>query len=199
MPFIKVSMNETLCRKGEPQMKLYDKFTTYFLLGFLLAFNVGLVIVCGVIYYHYLIESYRPEDGFVGIALMLGSLLAVDIAGHKCQAFIRFLVRCKFNEKGIYCHGFCVKSWFIPWDKICTYGITGFKMDYGIIFFSLDPNEIFINRKETLKLNHQRIVFQVRDEIWPELSKFMPEDMKKQLRYSIDCQKDCFCKRKIVK
>lgn len=180
-------------------MKLYDKYTSNVILIGISLYHVLALSLSAFFCYRFLIQSYDPTV-YLLLLLLIAPLIIMDILLRKDRMFKRFLIRCKFNEKCIFCYGLLWKSWEIPWSEISTYGITGYAHEdrtYPIIFFSLDSSELY-EKNKIFAVNQQRVVFQMREEIWPELSEFMPDDMKKQLRYSIDSQRNCFCKRRVV-
>jgi len=101
------------------------------------------------------------------------------------------------NETGIICYGFCMKSWVIPWEKVRTYGFSGYSKMGKIcntVFFSMVPNEEY-SVKQRIRISRQRIVIQVREKVVQEFEKHLPHDMKKKLLYAITKGEECYCRR----
>lgn len=161
--------------------KLYDNYTTYYILvgialmyALLAALNIWIYRECGVV----------SEK----IALML----VLDIPGciflilaNKPQVFSRFLTRCSFDAEGIHCRSPRWGRFTLRWDEIRTYGFYGYSFSYmsmPFLYFSLDPAEYAPqNGGEVARIGRDRIIFQYRPSIWAALTEYMPRDMVKRL------------------
>ena len=161
--------------------KLYDNYTTYYILvgialmyALLAALNIWIYRECGVV----------SEK----IALML----VLDIPGciflilaNKPQVFSRFLTRCSFDAEGIHCRSPRWGRFTLRWDEIRTYGFYGYSFSYmsmPFLYFSLDPAEYAPqNGGEVARIGRDRIIFQYRPSIWAALTEYMPKDMVKRL------------------
>ena len=191
--------------------RLYDTYTTYFILGGLAFMNV---MVIGLLVFFIkrmiVIETERNLAGYILIAMFLAPIFYIDIWEEwQTQLYSRYLVRCRFDKSGILCGGLFIKKRKLPWEKIRTYGIVGYGNKYvnatpysayGLLFISLDEEPYRKTgkiEKEQIAVNKRRLVFQIREEIWEPLSEYMPEDMKKLLWESIEKQRNCFARRKV--
>lgn len=172
-------------------MRLYDKSTTYSILGGIVFLHGIILGLCIFWIYRFLIITYDPSV-YLLIGGIIGMLVFCDILLHQSHVVGRFLIRCKFDETGIYCYGLGWKSWRINWADVCFYGIEGFSQyNFGILFISADANEKF-DVKRYADITPLRIVFQVRDEIWQDLERYMPNDMKQKLFACSQKRHDCF-------
>ena len=118
--------------------KLYDNYTTYYILvgialmyALLAALNIWIYRECNVV----------SEK----IALML----VLDVPGaaffilaNKPQAFSRFLTRCSFDAEGIHCRSPRWGRFTLRWDEIRTYG-------FGVNSFSyMSASFLYFSRNE---------------------------------------------------
>ena len=161
--------------------KLYDNYTTYYILvgialmyALLAALNIWIYRECNVV----------SEK----IALML----VLDVPGaaffilaNKPQAFSRFLTRCSFDAEGIHCRSPRWGHFTLRWDEIRTYGfgVNSFSyMSASFLYFSRNEEEyVPKNGMELLRIGRDRIIFQYRPSIWAALTEYMPRDMVKRL------------------
>ena len=161
--------------------KLYDNYTTYYILvgialmyALLAALNIWIYRECDVV----------SEK----IALML----VLDVPGaaffilaNKPQAFSRFLTRCSFDAEGIHCRSPRWGRFTLRWDEIRTYGfgVNSFSyMSASFLYFSRNEVEyVPKNGMELLRIGRDRIIFQYRPSIWAALTEYMPRDMIKRL------------------
>lgn len=161
--------------------KLYDNYTTYYILvgialmyALLAALNIWIYRECNVV----------SEK----IALML----VLDVPGaaffilaNKPQAFSRFLTRCSFDAEGIHCRSPRWGHFTLRWDEIRTYGfgVNSFSyMSASFLYFSRNEVEyVPKNGMELLRIGRDRIIFQYRPSIWAALTEYMPRDMVKRL------------------
>ena len=161
--------------------KLYDNYTTYYILvgialmyALLAALNIWIYRECDVV----------SEK----IALML----VLDVPGaaffilaNKPQAFSRFLTRCSFDAEGIHCRSPRWGRFTLRWDEIRTYGfgVNSFSyMSASFLYFSRNEVEyVPKNGMELLRIGRDRIIFQYRPSIWAALTEYMPRDMVKRL------------------
>lgn len=160
--------------------KLYDNYTTYYILvgialmyALLAALNIWIYRECNVV----------SEK----IALML----VLDVPGaaffilaNKPQAFSRFLTRCSFDAEGIHCRSPRWGRFTLRWDEIRTYGfgVNSFSyMSASFLYFSRNEEYVPKNGMELLRIGRDRIIFQYRPSIWAALTEYMPKDMVKRL------------------
>lgn len=180
-------------------MRLYDKHSTYLVIGGMIFIHALVFALCTFFIYRFVIVTHDPSVYFL-VSLLIGGVIICDVLAHPTQAVSRFFVRFKVDAVGILCYGIGWKSWKIEWDAICVYGIEGFSGSYGVplMFLSTDVNEKFDCNRFAL-LTSQRIVFQVRDETWAEVSKYMPVRMREQLKNAIETSTDCYYGRQAKK
>lgn len=161
--------------------KLYDNYTTYYILvgialmyALLAALNIWIYKKCNVV----------SEK----IALML----VLDVPGaaffilaNKPQAFSRFLTRCSFDAEGIHCRSPRWGRFTLRWDEIRTYGfgVNSFSYMSASFLYFLRNEEEYVpkNGMELLRIGRDRIIFQYRPSIWAALTEYMPRDMVKRL------------------
>ncbi len=184
------------------RVKLFDNYMTYYGLFGLLLMHALAIGLCIFFYIHFIVEL-KDMGSLVLIIMFMGLLIINDVMAYRYQLYRRFITRCTIDRDGIYCSFLNIIKWNIPWDEVRTYGITGHSNPYkpvqystvAIMFFSLDPDEPW-EKKSMYRLSKNRILFQLRDEIWPKMSEYMPEDMVKVLNDAIDKDRDCFGRRK---
>lgn len=176
-------------------MPLYNKKTTYSVIGGLLFLHVLCFGLSMFFIYKFMFLTYDPAV-FVLLIIIIGSVMLVDLVSNRTQAISRFFLRCTLNKDGIICRGPGFKAWNIRWDEICFYGISGFTLPYrmGIIFLSKNPKEVF-NKDKFAELTNQRIVFEACDETFDKLRIYMPTEMQDRLLVSMKSQKDCCFRR----
>jgi len=175
---------------------LYRRFSTLYLLfgmAFLYVLDLGL---CAFFCYRFLYQTFDPSV-FLLLATLIIPLVLIPILAHPHQVLSRFLVRCRIDESGLHCFGLGWKSWDIAWQDICIYGIQwqgSSNYPYGLLSFSKDAEEQF-HIKNFIRLTPNRVVFEVRPELWRLLCQFMPEDIHKKLAWSMETKRNCFYKR----
>ena len=183
-------------------MGLYNRQTTFTVIGGILLMYSLCLGLCGFFLYRFWILTFDPAV-FLLLGILLCPMMIFPILSRKSHAFGRFLLRCRFSETGILCRGLGWNSFTLRWEDICLYGIDGYRKhgsnSMGILFLSTDPDEHY-DPKHYADINTHRIVFEVRDEIWDKLGTYMPNDMKKHLMSCATSKRNCFyiinCKRK---
>lgn len=179
-------------------MRLYDKQTTFTVIGGILLMYGLCLGLCGFFVYRFLIRTFDPAV-YLLLAIVLCPLILFPILSRKSHAFGRFLLRCRFDKLGISCYGLGWRRFTLRWDDICLYGIDGYGKhsgySMGILFLSTDPEERF-DPKHYADINAHRIVFAVRDEIWDKFDTYMPEEMKKRLMSCAKTKQNCYYLKK---
>ncbi len=156
-------------------------------------FHCVLLGVSGCLIYRYCCHDV-PVDALGAAVLIMILMLFVDVLMIKDYAVTRTWIRCRFDEEGVHCSGFCMKPWIVRWDEICVYGVNGF--DYcPIVFFSTESSE-YNNVKTVLSINKKRIVFEYRDIFWQNASPFLPVDIKQRLEDYQRTKQKCFYRRR---
>ncbi len=178
-------------------LRLYDRYTTYFILvGMLFAnilcFGLGLFFVN-----EFLIQDYDPSV-FMLLLMLPGGIIFCDVLLIRSRFYARLLLRCKISTHGITCRGLGWHPFVLPWDEIRVYGIYGYSLaqhPYAIAFFSINPEERYVG-KQLAKVDYSRVVFQIRPEVISALEAHMPDDMKKRFADSIRSKQDCCIRRR---
>ena len=177
-------------------LRLYDKFTTYFIIIGISFFNV-LSFGLGIFFVkRFIIEAYDPIV-YILLLLLPGGILFIDFIFLKEGMFARLLLRCKITDEAIVCSGIGWKPFKLRWDDIRVYGVVGYSwpgQPYAIIFFSINPMERY-QGKQLAKLDYTRVVLQVRKETLQKLENHLPADIKKRLSDAIRKQQDCCIRR----
>lgn len=161
--------------------KLYDNYTTYYIL-------VGIALMYALLA-ALNIWIYKKCDA---VSEKIALMLVLDIPGciflvlaYKPQVLSRFLTRCSFDAEGIHCRSPRWGRFTLRWDEIRTYGFYGYSFSYmsmPFLYFSLDPEEYAPqNGGEVARIGRDRIIFQYRPSIWAALTEYMPRDMVKRL------------------
>jgi len=161
--------------------KLYDNYTTYYIL-------VGIALMYALLA-ALSIWIYKKCDA---VSEKIALMLVLDIPGciflvlaYKPQVLSRFLTRCSFDAEGIHCRSPRWGRFTLRWDEIRTYGFYGYSFSYmsmPFLYFSLDPEEYAPqNGGEAARIGRDRIIFEYRPSIWAALTENMPEDMIKRL------------------
>lgn len=161
--------------------KLYDNYTTYFIL---LGLGFYYVLVIGLDVWAFCasddVSSWIPFFLIITCPAVLTIVLA-----YKPQGFSRLLTRCSFDAEGIHCRSPRWGRFTLWWDEIRTYGFYGYSFSYmsmPFLYFSLDPAEYAPqNGGEAARIGRDRIIFQYRPSIWAALTEYMPRDMVKRL------------------
>lgn len=161
--------------------KLYDNYTTYFIL---LGLGFYYVLVIGLDVWAFCasddVSSWIPFFLIITCPAVLTIVLA-----YKPQGFSRLLTRCSFDAEGIHCLSPRWGRFTLRWDEIRTYGFYGYSFSYmsmPFLYFSLDPAEYAPqNGGEVARIGRDRIIFQYRPSIWAALTEYMPRDMVKRL------------------
>lgn len=161
--------------------KLYDNYTTYYIL-------VGIALMYALLV-ALNIWIYKKCDA---VSEKIALMLVLDIPGciflvlaYKPQVLSRFLTRCSFDAEGIHCRSPRWGCFTLRWDEIRTYGFGGNSFSYKsipVLYFSLNKAEyVPKNGMELLRIGRDRIIFQYRASIWAALTEYMPRDMVKRL------------------
>lgn len=161
--------------------KLYDNYTTYYIL-------VGIALMYALLA-ALNIWIYKKCDA---VSEKIALMLVLDIPGciflvlaYKPQGFSRLLTRCSFDAEGIHCRSPRWGRFTLRWDEIRTYGFYGYSFSYmsmPFLYFSLDPAEYAPqNGGGAARIGRDRIIFQYRPSIWAALTEYMPRDMVKRL------------------
>lgn len=175
---------------------LYRRSSTYFVLFGMILMHVFIVFLCSFFCYRFWYQEFDPAV-FLLLAMFIIPTVAVHILSHPHQALSRFLVRCRVDVKGLHCFGVGWRRWDIAWQDICVYGIQwqgSSDYPYGLIFFSKDTKESFNIKRYTI-LNPDRVVFEVRPELWQLLCQFMPQDICGKLGWSMESKRNSFYRR----
>ena len=182
--------------------KLYDNYSTYFILGglgVLYALTLGLCSFFVKQFVFDLIAETGSPDWSVILLLaifLLPTFVIIPILSSKSHALTRYLLRCSFNEEGIYCFGLFWKSFSIPWDSIRTYGIQGYNYAYSsLVFLFFNTEKEYYKKENIAQISTSRIVFQLRDGIIPPLLEFMPLDIRVGLEKAIKESRDTYIQR----
>ncbi|MDD6034241.1 MAG: hypothetical protein PUC47_12340 [Oscillospiraceae bacterium] len=177
------------------KLQIYDPYTTWYLLGGLIFMHLLMFGLSAFFIVHFLIQEGQIAAVIMPIEFIV-LLLFLDITLVRNQLYGRLLLRCKVNEEGIFCRGFGCRPWMLSWSQIRVFAIVGYQLKNSLPFFvfSLDPQERF-DQKRFLMLTPNRIVFSVTEENWNKLRPYMPADMKRNLQWSIEHERDCFHKR----
>ena len=154
--------------------KLYDNYTTYFIL---LGLGFYYVLVIGLDVWAFCasddVSSWIPFFLIITCPAVLTIVLA-----YKPQGFSRLLTRCSFDAEGIHCRSPRWGRFTLRWDEIRTYGFYGYSFSYmsmPFLYFSLDPAEYAPqNGGEAARIGRDRIIFQYRPSIWAALTEYMP-------------------------
>ena len=178
-------------------MFLYNKKTSYLLISGLVFMHLLCLCLSCFFVHRFLIVSF-DSSVFALLAILFCGPVIVDISSIRTQALSRFFVRCSFTTEGIVCHGPGLGRWCVEWNKICFYGTVGWSLPHGmpIIFLSTDPNEKY-ESNSVWRLTHQRVIFEVQEEIMRILKIYMPTEMTKCLETSINTKKDSFFRKNI--
>ena len=161
--------------------KLYDNYTTYYIL-------VGIALMYALLA-ALNIWIYKKCDA---VSEKIALMLVLDIPGciflvlaYKPQVLSRFLTRCSFDAEGIHCRSPRWGHFTLRWDEIRTYGfgVNSFSyMSASFLYFSRNEVEyVPKNGMELLRIGRDRIIFQYRPSIWAALTEYMPKDMVKRL------------------
>ena len=161
--------------------KLYDNYTTYYIL-------VGIALMYALLA-ALNIWIYKKCDA---VSEKIALMLVLDIPGciflvlaYKPQGFSRLLTRCSFDAEGIHCRSPRWGRFTLRWDEIRTYGfgVNSFSyMSASFLYFSRNEEEyVPKNGMELLRIGRDRIIFQYRESIWAALTEYMPRDMVKRL------------------
>lgn len=182
--------------------KLYDNYSTFFILG-----GVGMLYVLTLglctffvkqFVFDSIVETGAPDLSIIPllIVFILPTFLILPIVSHKSHALSRYLLRCRFRKEGIYCSGLLWKSFFIPWDSIRTYGIQGYSYAHAsLVFMFFSVEKEYYKKEKIAQISTTRIVFQLRDDIIAPLLEFMPLDIKARLEAAIEESRDIYIQR----
>lgn len=167
---------------------LYNMKDTVMVLGGIILYHIILFVLCLFWIQKFLINSFDPGV-FPLLFLFLAMTIICDISLYRVQAFTRFLVRWKADEKGILCTILQAKKWRIDWNDITVFGTMGYSSTnhQGMFFLSTDYKEKY-HPKKCVEVTAKRIVFEASPKLWKAVSTYMPEDIKVKLLAAI---KDC--------
>lgn len=181
---------------------LYDRNTTAFIVGgmsmlYLLTLGISAFNIKRFVFDA--IETSGSVDmGVIPLIVifLIPVFVVIPLLSRKSYALERYLLRCHFSEKGIYCFGLFWKPFWIPWDDIRTYGIQGYSYSYtSLVFIFFSTKKEFYRKENIAQISPTRIVFQLRDEILPPLLEFMPSDIRLRLEESIEKEKTLYMQR----
>ena len=167
--------------RNRKRYKLYDNYTTYFIL---LGLGFYYVLVIGLDVWAFCASDDASSWIPFFLIITCPAVLTIVLA-YKPQGFSRLLTRCSFDVEGIHCRSPRWGRFTLRWDEIRTYGFYGYSFSYmsmPFLYFSLDPAEYAPqNGGEVARIGRDRIIFQYRPSIWAALTEYMPRDMVKRL------------------
>lgn len=128
--------------------KLYDNYTTYYIL-------VGIALMYALLA-ALNIWIYKKCDA---VSEKIALMLVLDIPGciflvlaYKPQVLSRFLMRCSFDAEGIHCRSPRWGCFTLRWDEIRTYGFGGNSFSYmSASFLYFSRNEVEYVPKDMIK------------------------------------------------
>ena len=181
---------------------LYDKSTTVFILVGITMMYVIVLGLCAFFVKQFVVDAIDTTGSVdLGVIPLLAIFLipafvVIPLLSRKSYALERYLLRCHFSEKGIYCFGLFWKPFWIPWDEIRTYGLQGYRYSYAsLVFLFFSTKKEYYKNKNIAQISPNRIVFQLRDEILPPLLEFMPSDIRLRLEEAIEKEKTLYIQR----
>ena len=161
--------------------KLYDNYTTYFIL---LGLGFYYVLVIGLDVWAFCASDDASSWIPFFLIITCPAVLTIVLA-YKPQGFSRLLTRCSFDAEGIHCRSPRWGRFTLRWDEIRTYGFGVNSFSYmSASFLHFSRNEVEYvpkNGMELLRIGRDRIIFQYRESIWAALTEYMPKDMIKRL------------------
>lgn len=173
---------------------LFDPQSCYFVTGVMAFMCVLITALCVFFFRRFVLAEGEVGGGLMLIAMLVVPCTYIAFMDWKTLAIRRFMVRCWFDANGIHCGGLLCPKYTIRWDEIHVYGTYGYSFSYAgicFIFFSKDETEYF-DPKKVAEFKRTRIFFGDRPELWPELGRYMPLEMKKRLQNSLAERRDCY-------
>ena len=141
----------------------------------------------------------HTEGGWEVAVLFATFPLILTIAYWRCGILRRLLLITWVDEQGFHCKSLFHGTFSVPWGSIHTYGIAQYSVSYinaVVIFFSQNPSELAPKNIQEINVsNRNRLAFQYRKEIWNEIYRYMPIDMKKNFDDAFAHQRGGFFKR----
>lgn len=184
--------------KNSKRYSIYDSYTTYMIPIFLLLMGITVVCISGFFIDKFIIQSFDPSV-FLLLLILNGPWIFVLVRLLKEQYLKKLFLRFEINNDGIHCFGLGWRDFYITWESIHTYGLLGYSSSYSnkkLILLSTDKKEWAPkNLVEANRVSTSRLIIQYREDVWAALSKQLPHEMQKNMKYSIECNKDCFHKR----
>ena len=173
-------------------ISIYDKKTSYAVIGGLAGLHILVATLCGFWIYRFLIISYDPSV-FVLLALFAGMTILCDVLVFKIQIVQMCLTRCYLNQTGVYSSILGIKRWSLLWDDICFFGIEGYATGTGmvILFFSCDAKG-FSKKQDMFRLSDKQVFFQISKDRWNRICQHIPPHMQKKLQKSFEREQDCY-------
>ncbi|MBE6039156.1 MAG: hypothetical protein E7218_08190 [Anaerofustis stercorihominis] len=164
------------------------------------AFRKGIsrYLIYGMTMFHYLtflmfcefvdrMDLGKNMEWLVLIVVILMMVLIIDIRLYREGFYMKTFMKLKVDEKSIRCYGFMVPKYEFLWDEIKCYGISTKRFLEPLVFLSLTSKR---HKDPFMVIDKNNVVFTIYDEIWAEISQYMPEDMQYRINNAIELGAD---------